>query len=249
MSHPSSPPGAPSTSNGFHRNGLPGGGPAVPPSPPARRISSAKWLDPRLLVGVLLVVVSVAVGARVVSTAQGGELVWAAVRDLPAGATLQADDVTPRSVRLDEAVTAYIDASGQPPIGYVVVRAVGAGELVPVSSVSESAARSPTRLVSVPVEVNHYPAGLARGQRVDVYVVRAEPAPGDAAVGTAAELEAELVLEGATVADVSGGGGGLGSASATIGVVLSIAPVDVSAVVRAVGIGSIQLALIPDASQ
>src|SRR5687768_14738118 len=40
---------------------------AVPPSPTARRLALPRWLDTRLVLGVLLVLVSVLVGARVLS--------------------------------------------------------------------------------------------------------------------------------------------------------------------------------------
>jgi Flp pilus assembly protein CpaB len=185
-------------------------------------------------------VIAVVVGASVVSDAQGGQVVWAAARDLPAGTVLRADDLVARSVRLDDVAAHYIDASTAAPAGYVVRHTVGSGELLPLDAIGPDAVGTGDRLVSVPVEVNHFPSGLTRGQRVDVYVVR-----GVEAGSLADDGDPEVVLENVAVADVGGGDGGFGSAGGTVGVVLSVPPADVESVVAAVASGVIQLVLIP----
>jgi Flp pilus assembly protein CpaB len=209
------------------------------PSPPATRQSPARWLDLRLIGGILLVVIAVVVGASVVSDAQGGQLVWAAARDLPAGTVLRADDLTTRSVRLDDAADRYIDASAAP-AGHVVVRSIGSGELVPLNAIARETSETTERLVSVPVEPNHFPSGLARGQRVDVYVVR-----GALPDSFAVDGSPEVVLQDVAVADVGGGDRGFGAAVGTVGVVLAVPAEDVDEVVAAVASGVIQLVLIP----
>ena len=218
--------------------------PTVDPSPPARRIARPRWVDPKLLIGLLVVLVSVAAGVKVVGDAEDGDLVWAASRDLPAGSTLRPDDVEARSVRMPGTAAAYVDASVAPPTGYVLVRDVAAGELLPASALDEAGPAPEHRLVSLPVAQHHYPGGLARGHRVDVYVVP-EAAPG--VVATSAEPV--LVLGDAAVADVSGDVGGFGATGSTIGVVLEVDADEVPAVVEAVSSGSIQLVRVPgDAS-
>jgi Flp pilus assembly protein CpaB len=190
----------------------------------------------------LLVVIAVVVGASVVSDAQDGELVWVAARDLPAGTVLRADDVTTRSVRLDDAADRYIDASVSP-AGYVVTRSVGSGELLPVNAIAGEAGGESSRLVSVPVEPNHFPGGLVRGQRVDVYVVR-----GAQTGSSVADDAPDLVLQDVAVADVGGGDRGFGASVGTVGVVLAVPPADVDDVVAAVASGVIQLVLIPSSA-
>ena len=215
-------------------------GPSVDQSPPARRLSRPRWLDPRLLGGLLVVLISVAVGVKVVGDADEGDLVWAASRDLPAGSTVQTDDLEARSVRMPGTVGAYVDASGAPPTGYVLVRDVASGELVPAAALDDAGAATNHRLVSMPVAQHHYPVGLARGHRVDVYVVPA------VVPGVVAETgEPVLVLGGAAVSGVSGDPGGFGAGGSTIGVVLEIDSDDVPAVVEAVSSGSIQLIRVP----
>jgi Flp pilus assembly protein CpaB len=189
----------------------------------------------------LVVLVSVALGVKVVGDAEDADLVWAASRDLPAGSTLHSDDLEARSVRMPGTVGAYVDASGSPPAGYVVLRDIAAGELVPAAALDDTVASEDHRLVSIPVAEHHYPSGLARGHRVDVYVVPAA-APGVVDPGS----EPVLVLSGAAVAEVSGELSGFGAGGSTIGVVLEVGADDVAAVVEAVGSGSIQLVRIPD---
>jgi len=94
--------------------------------------------------------------------------------------------------------------------------------------------------VSLPVAQHHYPGGLTRGHRVDVYVVP-ESAPGV----VQAAAEPVLVLGGAAVSDVTGDVGGLGAVGSTIGVVLEVDADEVPAVVEAVSSGSIQLVRVP----
>lgn len=210
-------------------------------SPPARRIVTPRWRDARLVIGVLLVVVAVALGTKVVGSAQAGDIVWAAARDLPAGTVVRGDDLEPVSVRLGASSSSYLDASGDPPAGYVLTRDIHHGELVPATAMRSDAAAEENRLVSVPVEVNHFPAALARGQRVDLYVVVASQ-PGAPAPSP------ELVLTDARVSDVSTGIRGLGATSSTVGVVLAVAAEDAAKVVAAVGHGTIQLVLVPGAA-
>ncbi|MDX6207895.1 MAG: hypothetical protein QOE24_286, partial [Frankiales bacterium] len=62
---------------------------AAPLSPVASRLALPRWFDARMVIGILLVLGSVVVGAKVFSSAGATTSVWAASRDLPAGARLQ----------------------------------------------------------------------------------------------------------------------------------------------------------------
>ena len=141
-----------------------------PASPRASRLPVPGWLDGRLVLGVLLVLVSVVVGARVLSTADRSSLVWAAATDLTAGSQLSSDDLQPVRVRLFETGARYLAADGEPPVGYVLDQAVGAGELLPQDALSRPGADVDFRLVTVPVEAGHYPPALREDARVDLWV-------------------------------------------------------------------------------
>jgi hypothetical protein len=71
----------------------PAAGSAATAAPPAERGPRPRWRDGRLLVGLLLVLLSVVIGARVVATADASAP-WVSVRtDLPAGHVLTGADL------------------------------------------------------------------------------------------------------------------------------------------------------------
>ena len=170
--------------------------PEVLPGPAPRRVRPPRWLDLRLVLGVLLVLGSVLLGARIVSAADATVPVWAAAADLAPGTELTADDLVAVDVRLDEAASAYLSA-GTRPQGSVLARAVRAGELLPRSALEEPAEQVQ---LALPVQAGYVPPSLERGQVVDVYAV-ADPAAG--AVGIA-DGSVTLVVRKATVQAITG---------------------------------------------
>src|SRR5215218_10248599 len=117
------------------------------PGPTPRRVRPPRWLDLRLVLGVLLVLGSVLLGARVVSAADATVPVWAATGDLAPGTELTAADLVPVDVRLDDAAQAYVSASTRPE-GRSLSRVVQEGELIPRSALEE-----PSELVQVALPV------------------------------------------------------------------------------------------------
>ena len=109
-------------------------------SSPAARIVVPRWLDARVAVGLLLVLVSVAVGARIVSTAGHLTPVYAAAHDLVPGEQLTSGDLAVVRVRLDGGGSRYLAAASAAPVGYVVTRVVSAHELLPAAALSPSSA-------------------------------------------------------------------------------------------------------------
>src|SRR6476469_1490712 len=65
----------------------------VPAGRTPRRVRPPRWLDLRLVLGVLLVLGSVLLGARVVGAADATVPVWAVTGDLAAGTRLDASDL------------------------------------------------------------------------------------------------------------------------------------------------------------
>src|SRR6266576_28915 len=103
--------------------------PVVVTSPTPRRVRAPKWLDLRLVAGVVLVLGSVIVGARVISSANASDGVWAASRDLAPGTVLSADDLSEVHVRLPAGARAgaYLPVRTVV-LGQSVTRQVTAGE-------------------------------------------------------------------------------------------------------------------------
>ena len=201
---------------------------ALPPGPAPRRVRPPRWLDLRLLLGVLLVLGSVLLGARVVGAADATVPVWAASGDLAAGTELDADDLVAVDVRLDDTADAYLSTSTRPE-GRTLARAVRAGELVPGSALDQ-----PADLVQValPVQAGFVPPGLRRGGLVDVYAV-ADPAVG-ATKATGGTVTA--VVERAPVQALSGRTDGvLSTPTTTVQVVVSVPREEAAAVLAAIG--------------
>src|SRR4051812_29815423 len=65
----------------------------TPGGPVPRRVRPPRWLDLRLVLGVLLVLGSVLLGARVVTAADATVPVWSAAGNLAAGTVLSDDDL------------------------------------------------------------------------------------------------------------------------------------------------------------
>ena len=187
--------------------GIPTVPPEVLPGPTPRRVRPPRWLDLRLVLGVLLVLGSVLLGARIVSAADATVPVWAADADLAPGTVLTVDDLVSVDVRLDDTARLYLAASTRPD-GRVLARSVRAGELVPYSALEESAAQVQ---LALPVQAGYVPPGLARGQVVDVYAV-ADPAAGAAGI---ADGSVTLVVRNATVQDITGRSDGVLSTPTT----------------------------------
>ena len=195
-----------------------------------RRLERPRWLDVRLLAGVLVVLVSVVVGAKVFTGAQSTTAVWETVRPLAPGEPVTAADLTVAHVRLGGAGTSYVSAAVALPVGYVAVQAVGAHQLLPYSAVASSRTRRNTRIVALPVAQGHFDAGLGPGAVVDVYVTPRSS-------GTSATGPTRLVLSGATVDARQGAG--LGGTTATV--LVSVPEASVATLVQAAENGSIDL--------
>jgi len=187
----------------------------------AARTRTPSWLDTRLVLGVVLVLVSVVVGARLVASADDSVGVWSARADLAAGTTLAADDVAVTRVRLPDNAGRYVAARSSP-VGSTLSRAVSAGELLPVQALQAS---PEGRLVTIPVGRLHVPQDLRRGHLVDVFA--SVTSPGE-------PVRTSQVLERVVVQDRTATTGGLTSSGADIGVTVLVPTDRAAAVVAAV---------------
>lgn len=206
------------------------------PTPVAARLARPRWLDPRLVTGLLLVLVSVVVGSRLLAGADDRVRVWAVTHDLGADSRLSGDDLTVRAVRLDDAAGRYVTAD-QDLAGLVLTRPVGSGELLPRSAVARAGRVAQRRVV---VEVDRIgAAGLDKGRVVDVYAVR------DAVAGEPPAVP-DLVLSGVTVAeDVRSAGGAFASSSGKAGVALLVDGGDVADLIDAMAHGDVYVVQVP----
>lgn len=235
-----------------------------PGSPRAARLAAPSWLDTRLVLGVLLVLVSVVVGARVLSAADRSQLVWTTARDLAPGSELTVDDMVAMPVRLFGNAERYLSAEQPPPVGYVLNRALGADELLPRDALAAPGRDVDFRGVTVNVRPGNVPPDLRSGEQVDVYVTPEQPdgatrsaVPDSAAPGPAVTSQltapqpvpftgSRLVLASVTVLAVPAEQG-FGAGSEQRAVVLQIPPDAVASVLSATEVGRIDLVRVPRA--
>lgn len=185
------------------------------PTPTATRLRRPGWRDPRLLVGVLLVLLATALGARAVASARDTVPVWAAATTIKVGDHVTAGSVRRVEVQLGDLTGRYLPADRSLPDDTYAVRSVPSGQLVPLESVGP---RADVDVQQVAVSVDAVSAtGLTAGSVVDLWVSRRDPS-------TTQERyrQAERLLTGVTVAGVPQDSSTFGASSARSAVLLLV---------------------------
>lgn len=103
-------------------------------------------LDPRILIGAVLVVASVAATTALVVSAAPRDRVLVATRPLAAGTPLGPAEVRELDVNIERSAPQYAGAEALTP-GTVVLRSVGAGELIPAAALGSAEETALTTLV------------------------------------------------------------------------------------------------------
>ncbi len=183
-------------------------------SPKATRQSRPRWLDPKLFLGILLVLASMALGARVIAQADQTVDVWALREnvDLAPTVPLAQSALVAKSVRFTSQSDADLYVSAREPIpeGARMIRAVSAGELLPRNAWTNKADKD-LNDAPIPVSPALLPKGLRQGDRIDIFFV---PANDDTFPPKEGVLAAsDVVVVELPTGDSFGGGGG---SSATI---------------------------------
>lgn len=123
-------------------------------------------MDPRLVIGVLLVLASLAGVWFVVQLSSRTETAWAATRTLLPGDSVAAGDVQQVEVRLPQSQDRYLAASADP-VGMIVASTVGEGEVLPVRALGD--AESEGRSAVVVDTQGALPRAVRTGALVDVW--------------------------------------------------------------------------------
>ncbi|MDI3193091.1 hypothetical protein QK290_00800 [Pseudarthrobacter sp. AL07] len=174
------------------------------------RLKPPSWRDPRLLVGLLLVLASVVGVISLVGSADRTTEVYAARDSIAVGEKLTVDNVVRAKVRLGETEQHYVTVEAGLPDGLVAVQRIGKNQLVPKESLAtvDALDRKP---VAVTVDEALPPQAVA-GTRVDVWVALPDARNGFS--------EPKLLLPGAEIAQVTAGSTALGSSRNTVLMVL-----------------------------
>ena len=138
--------------------------------PPMTMSKRRFTLDPRLLIGLVLVAGSVAGVVGVVSAADETVEVLAARDALAPGDRVRSADLETKNVRLDAVAGLYLAPDDVPSTGLVVTRSVAEGELVPASAVGSV---DGLRLTSVVLDVGgSLAASIGPATLVDVWAAQ-----------------------------------------------------------------------------
>ena len=117
------------------------------------RLRTPRWKDPRLIVGIVLVVASVLMGAVLVSRLSETTSVLIARSAIVPGDTISAEDLVAVELRLGEQTDRYLRSVDAIPEGSVALRTIHPGELVPMSAVGQSE-EVQLRPVVIPVDAS-----------------------------------------------------------------------------------------------
>lgn len=157
---------------------------SAPPSFRRRRFA----IDVRLLIGIGLVVASVAGVVSLVGASDHRITVYAAAQTFAPGDRIRSDQLLPRQVTLDDAAQFYLDEL--PASGLIATAIIRRGELVPVAALSTTEGSRATSLVlALSGEVSE---AVVEGALVDVWASAA--VPGEGTVGSSGGFGPPAVL-------------------------------------------------------
>lgn len=174
------------------------------------RLKKPSWKDPRLLLGILLVLASVAGVVSLVGAADQTTEVYAAKGPIAVGEKLTADSVNRVKVRLGDVESHYVTAESGLPEGLVAVQRIGQDQLVPKESLGNADALN-RKPVAITID-EALPEQATAGSRVDAWVAMPDARNGFS--------EPKLLLPGAEISAVTPGSTTLGSSRSTVVLVL-----------------------------
>lgn len=186
-------------------------------SPRASRQARPRWLDPKLFLGILLVLASMAFGARIIANAESSTDVWVAKEDIAENTIIDPDKMLAvTKIRFTSQTDAdlYITATEPFPKGIRVVRTVAKGELIPAKALTKDPDDNLIDL-AVPVAAKGLTFdATGNGDRVDVWAVPKD----DDLNARSPEAKGILVAQDVQLMSLPKGGGitGGGGGSATI---------------------------------
>jgi len=208
------------------------------PRPTAARLRQPSWRDTRLVVGVVLVLLSMAIGAKVIASADDTVPMYAAAASLVPGQPVTQRDVKRVDVQLGSDRSRYVAADHDIAPDTFALRDVRPGELLPKSALGRSADIN-LKPVSVPVD-SGAAAQLAVGSIVDVWVNARDTSAASEKYGSPVKtLEAAPVLRTPETSS-----GGLGAASGKTAVQIMVPEGKVQALIAAIDQGA-KITLVP----
>lgn len=176
----------------------------------APRLKKPSWKDPRLLVGILLVLASVVGVISLLGAADQTTEAYTAREAIAVGEKVTADKLNRVKVRLGDVEQQYLTPEPGLAEGLVAVQRIGKDQLLPRGSLGalDALDRKP---VAVTID-EALPAQALAGSRVDVWVALPDTRNGFS--------QPALLLQGAEIAQITPSSTALGSARSTVVMVL-----------------------------
>lgn len=199
----------------------------------AKNQSSRRSRDPRMWLGILLLIGSMIFGQTTLMKASARTAAVSIATDIAAGSMIQERDITTAQVAVPNPDSLLVIPSEV--IGKVAAVDLFAGDLITEHSITTGIAPD-IRIVSVPIRAGHLPL-VAHGSKVDVWMTPATD--GVALPGPAQLIIASAVLEAAP--DVIDPG-------LDTSVTLQVSEASVQALVQAMRDGVIDLVAIPSSA-
>lgn len=142
--------------------------------------------DPRLIVGILLVAVSVLIGVWAVNSAKDLTTVFVARETIAQGQAVTQSELRPIEVNLGSQTDAYFTKPLDSNVAYYAQETIRGGEFISIHSLGNQAQQD-QRVVSITTSTP-LPAEVGVGTKLDLWVITKT---GDATGGTAPRLVAE----------------------------------------------------------
>lgn len=128
--------------------------------------------DPRLIVGLLIIVLSVLATVGIIRATNETEPYYAASKDLGIGDRLSTENTKIVQVKLGDVAPQYLSAQQDLAEGLVVTRPMKAGELLTPQAVTSKVSNG-RRLVTLLLD-QYAVSGFTAGDKVDIWVSRKE---------------------------------------------------------------------------
>jgi len=169
-----------------------------------------------------LILISLFAAMTIASESNRTVHIWAAKHALVPGEVLTVNDLQVNKVLLPENSSRYLDASAKIESSYVV-RAVGLGELIPVTALTRSEQSARLRGVPIAINRNDLPADLSVGESINIYSL---PIKNQSSAAT----PVTEIAHGVSVASIDNASKSLGG---SIGIVVRLSDADVAALLTA----------------
>ena len=174
----------------------------------------------RTIAGSTILIIAFIAAILIAHEANRTVLLWSTSNELSTGAVIQKSDLKAKRALLPENSHMYFSSSADL-IGAIVAHHVGAGELIPTSSLIKKGSEVDGRYVPLEVAIHDLPTNVERGSIVDIYAIAKNASGSTGLESTALVAVATTVIAVDRKGDLSG----------SVGVVVNLRAQNVSSLI------------------